>query len=202
MNRITAYDVLKKLIEFGIASSALYNNVKTFQVIEPEVLMEKMESRIKLAKQVLPQLFLVSKLSKVRPDFRFFDGAEGIRTIYEDTLNCREKIIYNIANPQNLLEIIGKNFFDQYVKKRLRRKIKVMVLMPSSTENQKYKKEVKNALREVKYFAKEYNIPNEILMYDNKLALLSLSSNVGVIVEDVEIVGSMKTLWKMLWSQA
>lgn len=202
LNRITTYDILKKLIGLGIASSAFYNGVKTFQVIEPELLLEKMESRMKLAKQILPQLLLASRMSKVRPDFQFFEGAEGIRTIYEDTLNCREKIIYNIANPKNLLEVVSEQFFNQYVKKRVRRKIKVMVLMPDSSENKKYKKETKNTMREVRFFAKENNIPNEILMYDNKLALLSFSSNIGVIVEDTEIVESMKSLWKMLWRGA
>jgi len=200
LNRITTYEILKKLLQLGVANSALYGNVKTFQVIKPEILLEKMESRLKLAKNFLPHLLLISKIDKDKPNFAFYDGAEGLRTIYEDTLSCHDKTIYNIANPQNLLSTIGQNFFEEYLKKRLRRKIQVKVLLPDTVENKKYWHEVKKNKREVKFFDnKKYQIPNEILLYDNKVAMLSFSSNVGVIVEDREITNSMKMLWQMLW---
>jgi len=200
LNRITAYEILKRLVEMGIAHSAAYGGIQTFTVISPKTLVEKMESRLAVAKKVLPELSLLTGGGAHKPAIAFYEGAEGIRSIYEDTLSCEEKLIINIAHSQNLLNVIGKDYFDQYVKKRVRRNIKVKVLLSDTTENKKYKQEIKSALREVKFFDdKKYPLPNEILVYDDKIAHLSFSALVGVVVEDKDIAQSLKSLWQMVW---
>jgi sugar-specific transcriptional regulator TrmB len=200
LNRITAYEVLKRLIEMGIAQSTVYSGVQTFAVVPPEILVEKQESRLAVAKKVLPELALLSASKANKPAISYYEGAEGIRSIYEDTLVCKEKNILNIAHPQNLLKAIGEDFFAQYVKKRTRRKIHVDVLLPDVPENKKYKKEATSAMRQIKFFnVEKYPLPNEIFIYDDKVALLSFSSLVGVIVEDKDIAQSVKSLWQLVW---
>jgi len=200
LNRITAYEILKRLVQMGIAHSAAYGGIQTFTVISPEMLIQKMESRLKMAQKALPQLALLNRANSGKPAITSFEGIEGIRSIYEDTLSCKEKIIYNVANPDNLINAIGEDFFVQYVKKRVRRKIVVKVLIPETNQNKKYAKEKREAKREVKFFnQKLYDIPNEILIYDNKIAMLSFSSLIGVIIEEKDIANSVKTIWQMIW---
>ncbi len=201
LNRVTAYEVLKRLSQMGIAQSAVYGDVQTFTVVPPETLIEKQESRLSVAKKILPELSLLTASKKHKPNISFYEGAEGIRSIYEDTLACKEKVILNITHPQNLLQTIGDDFFAQYVKKRTRKHIVVQVLLPDTKENKKYKKETATTKRQIKFFDQvKYPLPNEILVYDNKVALLSFSSFVGVIVEDNDIVQSVKSLWQMVWN--
>ncbi len=203
LNRITAYEVLKRLSQKGIAKSALYSDVQTFTVVPPETLIEKQKDRLAVAKKLLPELSLLAGSNAYKPSISYYEGAEGIRSIYEDTLRCKKKIILNIAHPQNLLKTIGEDYFAQYLKKRIRKHIQVKVLLPDIRENKKYKKEVTIAMREVKYFdVNKYPLPNEILIYDNKIALLSFSSLVGVVVEDKDIAKSVKSLWKIAWNTA
>jgi hypothetical protein len=60
-------------------------------------------------------------------------------------------------------------------------------------DNEKY-------LREVKIFSKnKYNIPNEIMIFDDKVALLSFSGKIGVLIEDREIASSMFAIWQIMW---
>ncbi len=200
LNRVTAYEVLKRLSQMGIAQSAIYGGVQTFIVVPPETLVEKQESRLSVAKKILPELSLLTASKKNKPSILFYEGTEGIRSIYEDTLACKDKLILNITHPQNLLQTIGEDFFYQYVKKRTRKHIAVQVLLPDTKENKKYKKEVTTAKRQIKFFdSTKYPLPNEILIYDNKVALLSFSSLVGVVVEDRDIAQSVKSLWQMVW---
>lgn len=201
LNRITTYEVLKRLYKRGLASSAMYNNVLTFKVVEPKILYKKMEQRLELAKQAISQLNTLSGLNKTKPKIEFYEGKEGIRTIYQDTLNCRNKVILNIANPKNLLTTIGSDYFSEYVKKRVRRKILVKVLLPDSPEYAPYKKEKKTALRQIKFFDNQrYRVPNEILIYDNKVAMLSFVSKIGIIIQDDDMVQSVQNLWSMVWN--
>ncbi|MFH0739869.1 MAG: helix-turn-helix domain-containing protein [bacterium] len=200
LNRITTYEILKRLKKKGLANSAVYNDTLVFQVITPEKFIEKMESRLALSRILLPQLMLFGNNEKSRPKIEFYDGTEGIKSIYEDTLFCKEKIIYNIAHPENLLNTISEEFFGNYVKKRIKKKIRVKVLLTNTRGNEKYEKEGVQVMRETKTFNYEkYPISNEIIIYDNKIALLSFHSKIGVIVEDAELAMSMKSIWNFIW---
>ncbi|OGF34690.1 hypothetical protein A2482_00880 [Candidatus Falkowbacteria bacterium RIFOXYC2_FULL_48_21] len=200
LNRITTYEVLKRLLQMGVAHSAVYSGVKTFVVVAPSLLVEKMQSRLQVAQQILPRLALLNRANSNKPSIAFFEGADGLRTIYEGTLACQDKVILNIANPQNLLATIGHDFFTQYVRKRAKRKIQVKVLLPDTPENKKFKSEEKKSKREIKLFdAQKYPLPNEVLIYDNKVAMLSFASLIGVVVEDKDIVQSLRSMWQMVW---
>lgn len=200
INRITAYEILKRFVGRGLATSYSYGNVKTFEVLSPDNLIEKMESTLESAKQVLPELALLTAGVTGRPRITYYEGAEGIRTIYEDTLLSKEKIIYNIADPEKLFKTIGEDFFSQYLKRRIRRKIQVQGLLPDTPTNKKYQNKQTSELRIVRYFAEhKYPFENEVMIYDNKLALLSFSGLLGVIIENDSIVRSVKSIWQMAW---
>ena len=203
LNRITTYEILKRLSQRGIANKTVIKDTIYFQVVEPQLLINKLERQTEIARETLPQLNLLIGMKKGRPKVNYYEGAEGIKTVYEDTLMCKEKVIYNITNVENLLNQIGKDFLDNYIKKRVRRKIRVKVLVPDnpiSRQNVKYSKKV---LREYKFFnEKAFPIPNEIMIYDNKILLLSFSSKIGVIIEDNEISQSIKSMWNMIWMKS
>ncbi|MDO8524334.1 MAG: helix-turn-helix domain-containing protein [bacterium] len=201
LNRITTYEILKRLKQKGLANSAVYKDILVFQVIGPERFIEKMESRLALSKILLPQLMLFGNNKKSRPKIEFYDGTEGIKSIYEATLFCKEKIIYNVAHPENLLNTISEDFFNNYVKKRVKKKIRVRVLLTDVKLSEQYKKEGIKVMRETKVFNYEkYPISNEIMVYDNKIVLLSFRSKIGVIIEDVELAMSMKSIWNFIWN--
>lgn len=200
LNRITAYEILKRLSQKGIANSITYKDITYFQVINPEKLVEKIQRQAELAREALPELMLISKTGKGKPKVDYYEGVEGLRTVYEDSLSSQEKIIYNIANVENLIKGVGKEFLDNYIKKRTRKKIKVKVLIPDTSYNRQYAQERKGQLREVKFFKnKEIIIPNEIMIYDDKISLLSFSSKIGVIIQDKEIAQSIRSMWHVFW---
>ncbi len=202
INRITAYEILKRFIARGIAYSFNYNNIKTFEVLSPESLVEKMESVLESAKQTLPELSLLTAGSIGLPKIVYYEGLEGIKTIYEDTLLVKEKIIYNVADPERLLKVISTNFFKQYLQRRIRRKIKVKVLLPDTSANKKHETKAISELREIKYFpAGKYPFENELIIYGNKLALLSFAGLAGAVIEDESITKSVRSLWQMVWDK-
>lgn len=201
LNRITTYEILKRLVQKGFAYSAMYGGILTFNVVEPQILFEKMESKMHLAKNILPQLVALSSIMKQKPNISHYEGVEGIRSIYEDTLSCKDKFFWNIVSPENLIKTIGQDFFQEYLKKRVRRKIKIKALLPDIPENKKYQQQ-KTALRHIKFFNNDlYKISNEIIIYDNKVALFSFTSLIGVIIEDTDIAQSLRMMCQMIWDE-
>lgn len=203
LNRITTYEILKRLVQLGLAQSSMQKNVQTFTVVPPETVVQKMESHLHVAQTLLPQLTLLNRANPTKPSISFFEGVEGIRTLYENSLECKEKMILNIANPDNLLRAIGDEFFEQYVKKRVRRKIHVRVLLPNAPTNREFEKVNPKEMREARYLdQKEFDFSNEIFMYDSTTVLISFSSLVGVSIEDRDISKMMCGLWQIAWKSA
>ncbi len=200
LNRITTYEILKRLSSKGMAGGITYDKITFFQVVSPDSFIAKKERQITLAKNFLPDLLSLKNSSGNKPKIDFYSGTEGIKTIYENTLSCKEKIIYNITNIQNLTGVLDKGFLEDYFQKRTKRKIKVKVLIPETGVGQEYLENNGKYLREVKIFDnKKYNIPNEIMIYDKKVAMLSFSGKVGVVIEDSEIAVSMQSVWQIMW---
>ncbi|MFA5029530.1 MAG: helix-turn-helix domain-containing protein [Patescibacteria group bacterium] len=201
LNRITAYEILKRLRQKGLAVSLTRNNVLTFRVIDPEKVIKKMESKLSLSRELLPALVLLKNNSGKKPKIEYFDGREGLRALCNDSLNCQEKIIYDLAEPTNLLKTIGEDFFNSFVRQRVKKGIKVKLLLPKNKENKKYLGVVKRDLRELRFIDDDL-YPNEFYIYDNKVAILSFSGKMGVLIEDEEIAKSMKSIWRFLWNHS
>lgn len=204
LNRITTYEILKRLTSKGIANNIVHKKIIYFEVIDPKQFLKKIERQAEMAKEVIPQLLLIKNISNKQPRVEYFVGVEGLKIVYEDTLNCQEKIIYNMANIENLIAFFGNDFLNTYINKRIKKGIRVDVLIPNNEFAQKYIKNEKqiNPLRNYKFFNDEqFPIPNEIMIYDNKIILLSFSSRIGVIIEDHDIAESLKSIFKLLWNK-
>jgi hypothetical protein len=58
-------------------------------------------------------------------------------------------------------------------------------------------------LREARLFPKEkYEIGNEIMIYDNKIAIYSGKDEIGLIVENETLAKTFRNIWQMAWDNA
>jgi len=200
LNRITTYEILKRLSQKGLANGITYNKLTYFKVIDPESFLIKKERQISLAKKFIPQLKILKDSKTKKPKIDFFTGIEGIKSIYEDTLKSKNKVIYNVTNVTNLTDILDHDFLNDYFKKRTKRKIKVRVLISEEGANKELLEDSKKLLREYKIFdSKKHKIPNELMIYDDKVAILSFSGQIGILIEDEEIAKSMYSIWEIMW---
>jgi sugar-specific transcriptional regulator TrmB len=203
LNRITTYEILKRLRRKSIATSMDYKGVTVFQVVDPARLIDKMERQVSLSKNILPQLLALKKSDSRRPKVEYYDGVDGIKAIYDGTFSCKEKIIYNIAHPISLPGAVGEEFLNDYIKRRAAKKIKVKLLAPDIPETKKYTKKDKVSFRESRFYdEKLYPMSNELMIYDNKVVLLSFAGKMGVIIEDEEIAMSLKSMWQFFWDHS
>jgi len=98
-NRSTTYIVLDELMKRGLVGVAEKNGVKLYNSAPPEQLVaylkdmaKKYERFAHIAKKIAPQLKTTQKVVIAEPKVQLYEGVEGIRTVYEDTLSSLEKI--------------------------------------------------------------------------------------------------------------
>ncbi len=201
INRVTTYDILEKLIKKGFINFMIKNKIKYFNATKPDLIYESTKRKTDKLKKMLPDLRRLH-VETPHPRVRYFEGIQGIKAIYEDTLTSKTDIL-NYANSEEIREY-WPEYDDQYVKKRARKKIFLRGIAPLDEAGLKVKSENKKYFRDIKLVPpNKYDFSNEINIYDNKVSIISFKEGlIGMIIESNEIADTQRTIFKMVWEFA
>ncbi len=100
INRSTAYVVLDALTKRGVVNITERRGVKMYHPVSPDNLVKHFEQMAQQyselaiqAKKILPKLKAETEPSaQLGPRIRLFEGAEGMRTVYQDAVASLEMI--------------------------------------------------------------------------------------------------------------
>ncbi len=200
LNRITNYEILKRLEKRGAIVSYKKRSGRYFVAIDPRIIIQNAKEKVVLAEGALPELMARINTIERKPKIFFFDGLEGIKDIYKDSLQAHNGIM-TFTNPKELNEVLGE-FAGMYVLDRVKRKIFIKSIAPNDEMGEKAQREGDSVLRQVRLFnANEYSIHNEVMIYDNKVAIYSGKDEVGLIIENETIAETLKNIWRMIWNR-
>ncbi|MFH1749865.1 MAG: helix-turn-helix domain-containing protein [bacterium] len=198
--RTTGYSVLEKLVKKNFIHKTKEKNKTRYLAEEPKNLIKRFEEYQKELEKSLPELQAIYNKHETKPKIVFFEGKGGIEEIYDDTI--KEK-------PQEILEYNTSDMFValpefpmDYVKRRQKNKIHAKRIAPDD----KYWK--KHALREKVELSrtillppKDFTIPVEINIYNNKVAFMSYSDEMGIIIESHGVASAMRRIYELFWEK-
>lgn len=201
INRVTTYDILEKLKIRGMVSYYTKKKIKYFSSIAPETLLEEFEKRTSDLRGSLPKFkTLTGEIN--HPRIRYFEGLEGIKAIYADTLTSKTEIL----NYSNSYEIRKKwpNYDQEYVAKRAQKKIHLRGICPKDKAGETVHAQDKEYYREMRLIpSDQFDFTNEINIYDDKVAIISFKDElIGMIIESIEIANSQRAIFNMCWQFA
>lgn len=207
INRTTGYDILNSLISKGLVSISGKEPKQEYVAESPtkitaylEQQMQKTVALIEKSKMIVPELTSIQKKDS-RPKIKFYEGTDGLKTVYEDTLTSSEPIraYANVDDMHNALP----TYFPEYYKRRAKKGISIRAIIPKTdigmernTKNAEEKREIAFVPPETHYFSPEINI------YDNKVMIASWREKLGIIIESEEIADAMKKIYELSWSEA
>ncbi|MEK7545400.1 MAG: helix-turn-helix domain-containing protein [Patescibacteria group bacterium] len=201
INRITCYDILEKLVQKGYVNFLNKKNIRYFSATDPEIIGREALRHANEFKEILPDLHRL-KSGNVHPHIQYFEGVEGIKAIYSDTLTSKTEIL-NYANSQEIRSF-WPEYDKEYVEKRAKKKIYLRGIAPSDEWGQHVQEESRKYFREIRLIPKEkYNFTNEINIYENKIAICSFGNElIGMIIESSEIANTQRAIFLMAWEFA
>jgi sugar-specific transcriptional regulator TrmB len=98
LNRTTGYDILDNLVAKGLASISGKEPKQEYIAESPDKVVFLLEKEIsekaeqlKKIKSILPEIKSLHNVAG-RPKVRFYEGAQGLKDVYEDTLTSHEEI--------------------------------------------------------------------------------------------------------------
>ncbi len=198
------------LVKKGLASKQKHRNITTYQPLDPEHLvrflegekwefMNELERKEDEVKSAIPELKKLQGQASTRPQVRFYEGKEGLRMVFEDSLSAKETI-RSFVNFEERNRCMPE-YFQDYYKRRVERGVFLRAIYPDSEFGKTRKKKDKESNRESLLVDKDnYKWLPEIQFYDDRVTIASGSEMVGVIIEGKEIADAMKALYDLAWN--
>lgn len=197
--RTYTYEVLKSLKEKGIVSYVIRSGKQYFEVAQPEKLINILKEKENKIKSILPNLKDIYKSSPEKPNVEIYEGKQGLKTILDDMIRTKKEIlVYGTTKRQ--LELLSF-YFPNFIKRRVKSRIKTKVITERSKEALKISKAGKKELRTMRFLPKKIDLPTATNIYGNKVAILSLEKDIiGIIIENEAIAKTQRQVFELLWS--
>ncbi len=206
-NRITTYATLEDLVHRGWFTLEKRVRGKWYAPIAPEYLAVEVRKNAEAFERALPELRSLRGSRGRTPQVRYFEGWDGVRRVYDDTLAAQSELL-NFANSA----VVRKHwpaYDSEYVEERVRRGIRLRGIAPDDAAGRRVHGEDKERLREIRLVpGSDFDFTNEINIYDHKVAICSFaavrgaSDVFGVIIESKEVAETQRQIFEMAWRYA
>lgn len=200
IKRTTCYDILQDLMKDGLISETSKEKKRLFVGEEPEKIQRQLKQKERLFSEILPQLQSIHNIRGLKPKIRFYEGKEGLKQVYEDTLKHGGEIIgvgsYDIVN------VLGKDWLEDYLRKRVKAGIYARGMAPGNELMMRdFVSMDQEQRRSTKVIdPKKYPFSIEINVYGhNRVALMSAKEEIGIIIEGAEIHNTLKLIFELIW---
>ena len=200
IKRTTCYDILTDLIKEGMVSETVKGKKRLFVGEDPEKIQKDLQRREGLFAEILPQLKSIHNISGVKPKIRFYEGKEGLKEVYDDTLKYPGEILMFCS--YDVVSVLGIDWTNDYLNRRVKKNIYAKAIIPGNELIvQNFINKDQQQRRSTKIIdPKKYPFSIEINIYGHqKIALMSSKEQMGIIIEGAEIFNTMKFIFEMAW---
>lgn len=214
IKRVTTYVILESLISLGLVSQTMKGKKTLFVAEDPSNLrrlLEKREQELAEQKtsfeQVLPELQSLKTLPEEAPGVKFYEGADGIKTLFSSFFSLPEYQTSDISGISNLDQV--HEFFPDFEAaggnpERLKRGIKSK-LVYTSAKGPIYQQDDSDKLRVARYVPiDKYPLSGDFSIVGDHVFLLSLGGKkpIGISIHSREITKGFRAIFDMAWDKA
>ncbi len=211
VKRTYIYSVSAGLIKKGLISQTKKGKTTIFSAMSPDKLSSLVETKRQLIEQVentlesiMPSLKEKFEAVDTRPVVTYYEGGEGIKKVYRDTLKEKREILALVETSEVDPNVYGW-VTKEYVKQRVKNDIKVRAIASSGSKTAIYTGLNKEELRETKVVSSEkFPFKNEINIYGNKIAIINHKKGerlMGVIIDNKSVAETFRSWFELTWTK-
>ena len=196
--RSNLYRHFEELVSKGIVSE-VFEGKKHYYIAEsPKRLLGFVDDQKTNIEALLPELEQIEKEAFERPKIKFYEGLEGIKTLYEEIFSEGEEILA-FAWPEKLLKSV--EFHELFVKRRVKKKIPARLIWPDTKIARRRKARI-GELRQVKFSKNLASFDATFMLSGNKVVMFSLKRWItGVLIENKEIAEGLRAFFNAFWTE-
>jgi HTH-type transcriptional regulator, sugar sensing transcriptional regulator len=200
VKRTTVYNMIASLKEKGLVFEIQKKHKAVYYAEDPRKLKNDLEEKKADLEQMLPELLSVANMLGNKPKVKFYEGENGIKEVYKDTLNYPG---------EEIVAWFTDDFFDfdpdfiqnYYIPTRLKKKIWVRAIYPDTPRLKGFSLLDEKQLRKSKLVPQgEYKFKVEIVIYGkNRVFMISFHEKIALIIESQMIHETLKSIFELQW---
>lgn len=215
IKRTTAYSILDVLKTKGLVTYIEKTGHRTYYAENPKKVLfyfrdreQELKTQAKKFESVIPELSSIYNVSatkpKTKPKIRFYEGVEGLKAVFEETLTLKpNEEILAIATASLIHKVLGDEWAVDYLTRRAKGKIKQKAIVEDSAWGRIHQKNDKKEFRLTRLVPKEkFPFSNEINIFANKVMIASFRDQIGVIIESADVARTWKAVFELAWDGA
>lgn len=215
IKRVTTYVILESLVGLGLVSQSVKGKKTYFIAEEPSNLsrlLEKRELELNDQKvnfeQVLPELLSLKTLPKETPNVKYYDGADGIKSVMSTFLAAHKheavEGIYGISNLDQLYAFFPEFRANASNPTRVREGVKSKIIY-NFKDGPVFHESDAEKNRESRWVPEDiFPLNGDINIVGDHIVLLSLtgSSPIAVTIDSHELATGLVGFFKLAWVAA
>jgi len=205
INRGTTYDILKSLQDRGLVSYYHKDKHQYFIAEDPSTLhdaLEHQQQQLEKTKteidDIIPELRSLYDNAGAKPIVKYYEGVIGVKTILRDVIeSCKKNSKHYHVFSSSTIKPFLYDAYRNFTKDRIAAGIRVQSVSIGPGGQTM-------GLDERKWLTKQESAPTYTLLYENKIAMISVNSDkkpIGVIIEDKNIYKTQKMFFEFIWKK-
>jgi sugar-specific transcriptional regulator TrmB len=203
LKRTSVYNLLPGLLDKGLVKTMFVRKKRHFFIDDPRGLQNSLVEKEKKLNLLLPELRALHNVIPQKPKISYYEGEGGMRELYRDSLSscAAGDTILAYTGMVDFYKVFPKDFSDEYIAERIKRKIRVKVIAPKTAAAQDWLQTAPQSLRQIKLINQEgFTFKADTEIYANKVAMISYKENfMGVVIESKEISDMQKSAFEVMW---
>lgn len=212
LDKSSTYRILDSFTARGLISLFGDNYAKEYMVTDTSLLLQQISDKrkqLREAESKLAQFFSNLETTLLKDykhhNIQVYEGAEGVKIIWEKRLQAEGKIIREIANSKMLRDFFPDylSYMGEYIQRRVKKGIYLKGLVPADGINQLDKTSEEN-MKEIRVLPKNKEFIATVTTFDNVTAFHNLKGErlIGVVIVDEFITNLVNYLFEQLWENA
>jgi sugar-specific transcriptional regulator TrmB len=211
VKRTYVYKICQELAHQNLINIEQKSRTTFFTPLSPNIILNKLsekKSQIESAQiglnSLLPSLLSKFRLIDEKPIITYYEGIEGIKKVYLDTLS-ENKPILALVETSKVDPDVYQWITQTYAPERIKHQISVKAIVTTGTKTEKYTNLDKAELRQTKVISNDkFPFEHEINIYGNKIALINHHKNsqlIGIIIDNSQIATTFRSWFNLTWNQ-
>jgi HTH-type transcriptional regulator, sugar sensing transcriptional regulator len=194
LDRTLMYQITNKLIDKGLVSFVVKNNVKYFIAANPKKLLEDLKDKEHALSSILPRLNALTKLDEQEMKVEVYRGKEGFRAILKDILRVGKD--YIAFGEEGRMQQIIPIELGTFLKRIELRGIKERVIVREDLRHIAFKSKTSV----FKFIPKEYLSPALTAVYGDKVVTILFNEPYyAILTTSKDMAQSYRNHFELLW---
>lgn len=201
VSRTSVYHVIESLKDKGYVEMTKRAGKTVYYALGPKKIGEKLEEKKVILDRIIPGLLSITNAIDKKPGIRYFEGTEGIREIYKDTLKHHDQETL-VWTTEDILKYFDVDWlWDYYVVERVKNKIWQRTIAPDIDYAQELAEDDQKHLRQMRFCSpEEYPMYVDVTLYGGRfVGIMSFKDGLGLIIESEGIYKTLKSIFEMNW---